>query len=295
MLPNFLVIGAPKAGTTSLFYYLDQHPEVYMCPMKEVGFFWAYGGFQPKGPGNERLRNRVISDQARYEALFQGVKDEKAIGEASVRYLASPNSPELIRRFIPGAKLIVSLRQPADRAFSAFVHNLTDGVEPCTDFAEALEQEKQGQREGWTQARYFQNGRYATSLKRYLEYFDRGQLHISLFEDLRDEPLSLMSDIYTFLGVRADFKPDTTHRYNVSGLIRNPLLRVLWARLSKLRAAVRPFFSPRARYQVAEWVMQDTVKPKFSPELRVELTEYYRDEIEQLQELLQRDLSAWLK
>lgn len=294
MLPNFLVIGAPKAGTTSLFYYLDQHPEVYMCPMKEVGFFWAYGGYQPKGPGNERLRHRVITELPRYEALFQGVKNEKAIGEASVRYLASPNSPALIRQFIPGAKLIVSLRQPAERAFSAFVHNLTDGVEPCTDFAEALAQEKQGLREGWTQARYYQNGCYATSLKRYLEYFDREQLHISLFEDLRDDTLGLMAGIYAFLGVSTGFIPDTTHRYNVSGLIRNPLLRILWARMSKLRAAVRPFFSPRARYQVAEWVMQDTVKPKFSPELRAELNEYYRDEIEQLQDLLQRDLSHWL-
>ncbi len=294
MLPNFLLIGAPKAGSTSLYYYLSQHPQVFMCPVKEVGFFWAYGGYQPKGPGNERLRHRVISDLARYEALFEDVKDEKAIGEASVRYLASPRSPELIQRFIPQARLIVCLRQPADRAFSAFVHNLTDGVEPCTDFAEALAQERQGLREGWTQARYYENGRYATSLKRYLQHFDREQMHISLFEDLKDDPKGLMRDLYTFLGVDASFIPDTEHRYNPSGLIRNPVLRTLWARLSKLRAIVRPFFSQRVRYGVAEWVMRDTVKPTFSPELHAELTAFYREEIEELGELLQRDLSHWL-
>ena len=296
MLPNFLLIGAPKAGTTSLFYYLDEHPDVYMCPIKEVGFFWAYAGdIQLKGPGIERTRHRLVTDLDRYQQLFDGVKDEKAIGDASVRYLSNPRAPELIHRFIPQAKLIASLRQPADRAFSSFVHNLQDGVEPCTDFYEAVRQEKQGLREGWTQARYLDRGFYAEYLKRYLQYFDRQQLHISLLEDLKNDARGLMQELFEFLEVDPNFTPNTTQLHNVSGLIRNPALRYLWARLSKLRAAARPLLSPRLRHVLAEWALRDTVKPTFAPELRAELTEYYRADIIALQDLLQRDLSEWLK
>lgn len=296
MLPNFLIIGAPKAGTTSLFYYLDAHPEVYLCPVKEVGFFWAYGAnVQLSGPGKERLKNRLVDDLEHYQQLFNAVRGEKAIGEASVRYLNNPRSPELIHQFIPDARLIVSLRQPADRAFSAFVHNRQDGVEPCSDFTEALAQERQGVRDGWTQARYLHNGLYAQSLKRYLARFNRQQLHISLFEDLKDDPNELMRSIFCFLQIDPSITPNTSQRHNASGLIRNPALRMLYARLSKLRASVRPLIHPKLRHRITEWMLKDAEKPQFPPEVRVELTEFYHSEIEELQDLLQRDLSHWLK
>lgn len=296
MLPNFLIIGAPKAGTTSLFYYLDAHPQVYLCPVKEVGFFWAYGtNVQLSGPGNERLKHRLVDDLDRYQRLFDGVHGEKAIGEASVRYLNTPRSPELIHRFIPDARLIVSLRQPADRAFSAFVHNRQDGVEPCADFSTALAQERQGLRDGWTQARYLHNGFYAQSLKRYFACFQRQQLHISLFEDLKNQPDELMCNIFNFLEVDPAFRPDTTQKHNASGLIRNPVLRAMYARLSKLRASVRPLISPKLRHQITEWMLKDAEKQYLPPEIRAELTDFYRSEIEELQDMLQRDLSHWLK
>lgn len=296
MLPNFLIIGAPKAGTTSLFYYLDAHPQVYLCPVKEVGFFWAYGAnVQPQGPGKERLKNRLVDDLERYQRLFEAVRDEKAIGEASVRYLNNPRSPGLIHQFIPNARLIVSLRQPAERAFSAFVHNRQDGVEPCSNFSEALAQERQGVRDGWTQARYLHNGFYAQSLKRYFALFQRQQLHISLFEDLKYQPEELMRSIFNFLEVDPTFRPDTSQKHNASGLIRNPVLRILYARLSRLRATMRPWISPKLRHNITEWMLKDAEKLHLSPELRAELTEFYRPEIEELQDLLQRDLSHWLK
>jgi hypothetical protein len=295
-MPNFLIIGAPKGGTTTLHYVLEQHPELYMCPVKEAGFFWAYGEeVRLYGPGAELLKYRVFNDLGRYQKLFEGVTTQKAIGEASVRYLSHPRSPGLIHQFIPQAKLIVSLRQPAERAFSSFTRSLRDGLEPSSDFAEALEQERKGLRDQWTFGHYLDKGFYYADLSRYLEYFERRQLHISLMEDLKDNPVELMHSLFRFLEVDDTFTPDMSHQHNVSGVIRNPILRTLWTRSGKLRSAIRPLFSERVRHNFSEWVIQDVEKVRFSPELRAELTEYYRQDIEHLQDLIGRDLSHWLK
>jgi hypothetical protein len=295
-MPNFLIIGAAKGGTTTLHNVLAQHPDVYMCPLKEVGFFWAYGeDVRLQGISAERLRNRLIDDLDRYQKLFDGVTNEKAIGEASVRYLSTANTPEVIRRFIPGAKLIASLRQPADRAFSAFNHNRRDGIEPCSDFGEAIAQDQNGLRDHWMVCRYLHVGFYYQFLKRYFDMFDRNQIHISLFEDLKEEPHELMSNLFRFLDVDETFVPDLSHRHNVTGIIRNPLLRAAWARSSKLRSVIRPILSDRLRHNVFEWVIRDQDKPQFSPELRLELTDYYYEDINRLQDLLDRDLSHWLE
>jgi len=295
-MPNFLVIGAPKAGTTTLNDALSQHPQIYMSPVKEAGFFWAYN--QPidfLAPGALNLRNRVVTDLKTYQELFKHVAGQKAIGESSVRYLASPQSPGLIRQFIPSARLIVSLRHPADRAFSEFGHQLRDGIEPCKSFAEAIEQERRGERDHWMACRYLHLGFYARSLKRYLEYFDRAQLHISLLEDLQSGPDDLMRNLFRFLEVEDTFTPDLSHKHNVSGVIRNPALRFVWTRSKEIRAGLRRFLPPQFRHAASEWIIQDLVKLPFPADLRSELTEYYRQDILQLQDLIQRDLSHWLQ
>jgi hypothetical protein len=294
-LPNFLVIGAPKAGTTTLNYALGQHPQIYMSPVKEAGFFWADGqqiDFQ--APGAINLRNRLVTDLASYQALFDGAAGQPAIGESSVRYLASPQSPGLIRQFIPAARLIASLRQPADRAFSEYSHQLRDGIEPCQSFAEAIQQEHRGERDHWMACRYLPLGFYARSLKRYLKLFDRSQIHISLLEDLQTDPQGLLRGLFRFLEVDQSFTPDLSHKHNVSGVIRNPVVRLIWTRSKNIRAGLRRFTPPQFRHAASEWVIQDLVKLPFPPDLRLELTEYYRQDILQLQDLIQRDLSGWL-
>lgn len=295
-LPNFLIIGAPKAGTTTLNFVLAAHPQVFMCPVKEAGFFWAYGqDVRIQGQGFEKLFNRLVTDFDRYTALFEGAHGKPAIGESSVRYLASPQSPELIHRFIPEARLIVSLRQPADRAFSAFTHNLRDGLERCSNFADAIAEDRSGARDSWLFCRYLDRGFYYRSLMRYLEYFDRSQIHVSLLEDLKDDPQALYRDLFRFLGIDPDFTPDASQKHNASGIIRSPLLRSLWTRTSRMRLALRPYLPPRWRHAAFEWVIRDLEKLPYPPELRRELTEYYREDILQLQDLIGRDLSAWLQ
>jgi hypothetical protein len=294
-LPNFLIIGAAKGGTTTIFNVLKQHPEVYLHPIKEVGFFWAYGQeVIIQGPGADLLKHRIVNNLDQYQALFSHA-NRKAVGEATVRYLSDPRSPGLIHQFIPEAKLIVSLRQPADRAFSAFVRNLRDGLETIHDFASAVDAERQGLRSGWVFGGYLEKGFYSKLISRYLEYFDRSQLNVSLIEDLRDDPQNLMHGIFQFLDIDAAFQGDLTHRYNVSGVIRNPLLRLIWTRSNQLKSIIRPLMPARLRQKASEWMIRDLEKPQFPPEIRAELTEYYRQDIEQLQDLLGRDLSHWLQ
>lgn len=173
VLPNFLIIGAAKAGTTSLYSYLKQHPDIFMSSWKEPKFFSLEGeklDFQ--GP-SQIINTDSINNLESYLELFEGVKDETAIGEASPIYLYSPKAPANIKKYIPDAKLIVVLRHPAERAFSSFAHLIRAGYETLS-FEEALEEEPQRIKEKWAPLWYYkEKGFYAQQLERYFELFDR--------------------------------------------------------------------------------------------------------------------------
>jgi len=153
-MPNFLIIGAPKSGTTSLAQYLGQHPEVYISPKKEP-YFFAFENEQVDflGPGiqgkDHIINSAVVVDLEEYRRLFQGVSNEVAIGEASTLYLSFPKAAERIKYHIPDVKLIAILRDPADRAYSGFMHSLRDNCEPIADFAQALAAEEERIKLNW--------------------------------------------------------------------------------------------------------------------------------------------------
>ena len=143
-MPNFFIVGAQKAGTTSLYHYLNQHPQVYMSPIKEPFFFdheLSAGGQVVRREFGGRRQPPRFANIEEYSALFDGVGDEKAIGEATPLYIYAPGTPERIERYVPGAKSIALLRHPADRAYSAFLYAVRIGAEPLTDFAQALRAE----------------------------------------------------------------------------------------------------------------------------------------------------------
>lgn len=114
MMPNFLIIGAPRAGTTLLYEGLWRHPEIYMSPVKEPWFFCE-----------EELQ--IVQDLETYRALFSEVRDEEAIGEASTIYLYSPKAPLCIKQHLPDARLVATLRNPVERAYSQFLRKFSDG------------------------------------------------------------------------------------------------------------------------------------------------------------------------
>lgn len=297
-MPNFVVIGAPKSGTTALHTYLRQHPEVFMSRRKEPNFFATDG--RPAcfgGPWDAGILNRdVIWRLEDYRRQFAGVRGEKAIGEVSPRYISTPGAAERLRRYIPEARIVAILRQPADRAWSQYWMHRRDGFEPCATLEEAIADEPRRVAENWGSGRPLERGFYAAQLEPYLRLFPRERVAIYLYDDLVADPERLFRDLFSFLGVDPGFVPDMSFRPNRSGTLRNPLLRVLWTRTHSLRVPVRRLLPKAFRSAVSRWVISRPLeRPPYPPETRRWLTEIYADDIRRLEAILGRDLSGWLK
>nr|MDJ0649638.1 sulfotransferase [Xenococcaceae cyanobacterium MO_188.B19] len=187
IMPNFLIIGAAKAGTTSLYNYLKEHPQIYMSPVKEPRFFYLMNEkLDFRGPGDENILNSSTSDLEDYSTLFQGVSNEIAIGEASSMYLYHPKTPKRIKSYVPDVKMITILRDPVERAYSHFLMNVKNGLEPLTDFVQVLQEEEIRIRSNWgSNWHHKARGFYYSQVKRYFDIFDRSQIKIYLYEDLK--------------------------------------------------------------------------------------------------------------
>jgi len=298
-LPNFLIIGAAKSGTSALYRYMKQHPDIYMSPIKETHFF-SYKDSPPNAQGPGDTVNQAVTDYDSYISLFGGATTESAIGEASPTYIYIPRACEIIQEIVPEAKLIGILRQPADRAFSAYMHVTRDNREPITDFKKALTLEEERTAKNWGPIwHYVKMGLYYEQLRRYYDRFDRRQLQIHLYEDFSADPMTTLKDNFEFLGVDPSFKPDTRIRANVSGLKKNKILGLmtdqLFGRPNPIRYASRRILSEELRWNFTQNIRNRNLEhQKIPPDIRKELTQYYRDDILKLQELIDRDLSIWL-
>lgn len=227
LLPNFLIVGAAKAGTTSLFHYLRQHPDVFMPQTKEANFFLGAGDrvvreVDPDGQSRSVSKINSLSD---YQALFTGAITAKARGEASPKYLYYPGTAQRIKSVIPNTKIIVILRHPVDRAYSDFLHQIRDGQEVVTDFATALREEPRRIEKGWNSKYHYRSrGFYFEQLSRYYATFDPANIHVYLYEDLQKDPANLMRRIFCLLDVDPTFVPDMEIKHNISGVPKNQVL-----------------------------------------------------------------------
>jgi len=274
-LPNFLVIGAAKGGTTSLHHYMRQHPEIYLTPVKETNFFWT--------EAREHGR-KTPGTLAEYERLFDDAGGRKAVGEISPQYLNSATAAERIRRDLPGVRLVVSLRNPAERAWSDYLGRVRILRETGT-FEEATRPGRQ----------CLEWGFYFPRLKRYYERFPRERIHVILYEDFAADTRSTLRALFTFLGVDPDAEIDTKTRHNRAAAPRSVRLnRVLWPSV----VAAQSLLPRRWRGTgVLAALLSKTYRPapSLSPELRRHLRDTYRDDIVATAELTGRDLSRWLE
>ena len=296
-MPNFLIIGAPKAGTSSLYNYLKEHPQIYMSPIKEPKFF-ALEGENVDFQGPQDYTKDYITDIETYCGLFNNLKQEIAIGEASPWYLHIPKSAECIQYWIPEVKLIAILRDPVERAYSQFLSLVQRNFEPLTDFAQALSVEPERIINNWSPRWHYKSrGFYYTQLKRYFDRFDRKQMKIYLYEDFRFDSCGVVQDIFHFLGVDDTFIPNISKKHNVTKLPRNKTLHKLFSQQNKIKSILAPFFSPKMRQHISSTLTDINTKPKpeLQPEIRRKLIEEYQQDILKLQDLIQRDLSQWLK
>lgn len=298
-LPNFIIIGAPKAGTTALWRVLGQHPQIYVGPVKEPRFFAFEGGRPQFGgpPRNDYTDLPTVTTWSEYQALFDQAGDAPAVGEASTIYMYYPGDKpaERIRHDLPEVKLIAILRHPAERAWSNFVHAVQLDWEPLSDFRRAWADQPRRIGENWSYfLRYRQNGCYAEQLERYLARFPRSQMRLYLYEDWcgrRDETLA---DILGFLQVDDAFRPAQYPRSNVFKMPRSRWLHRLF-NCSSLAERLRHGPSILRRLTMGAINHLNLYRPALPADLRRQLTAEYRDEILRLQDLLGRDLRHWLE
>lgn len=298
-IPNFLIIGAQKCGTTALYFALRQHPEIYMSPNKEP-FYFVLNDAPPsyKVPTLEyaqRLRYRWED----YLALFQDVTTQRAIGEASALYLSS-YQPEVtaarIKDRLPAVRLVAILRNPADRAYSAFQYYRMRGYESCKRFADALLAETTYPlSERAPDLRHFANGCYYANLKPYFERFSPEQIRVYLYEEWNQQPQTVLRDLFAFLGVddKVLIEPKRT---NVTFSYRHVWLQRFLNEPNTARQLLEQILRGRLRAGVYRRLgtYNRRQPPALDAGLRQALMERYRSDIEQLQCLINRNLSHWL-
>jgi hypothetical protein len=298
--PDFLIIGVPKSGTTSVYHYLQQHPQIFMSALKEPHFFLFDGAEAPRmnGPSDAIRRKEMIDSWDIYQSLFDAAGEDAVCGEASVRYIYSKQACNAIYRRLPRVKLIVILRNPVDRAFSSYQRDRRHGTEPYPTFEQALDEGNRREAEGWFIGAHQSLGFYSVHLQNYFRVFGREQVRVYLHDDLREDAGALLRDIFGFLAVDTDFQPDLSVKYNITGTIENPFWRLLWTRTRTLRAGLLPYMpiSWRGRFfdLIASKPVRKIPTESMSPATRDRLVEVYRKDIIALQDLIGRDLSHWL-
>jgi hypothetical protein len=296
-LPNFLIIGAAKSGTSSIFHYLQQHPDVFMPRLKEPRFFALEAqNLHFNGPGDAGATRFAITDLDEYKTLFKAGRDKKAIGEASPLYLYSTDAAGRIHKYIPHSRLIAILRNPVERAFSSYLHLRRDGREPIRDFNEALKAENDRIQKNWTLLWHYKTaGNYSKQLNRYFEYFQPEQLRVYLFEDLKNNPMALLKDIFGFLEIDSSFEPEIKLHHNVSGIPRSRKLHMFLTGTNQTKRLLKPLIPNRLRQRlVTNTKNRNLRKPHIPEETRSQLIEYFREDILELEKMLKRDLSHWL-
>jgi hypothetical protein len=286
-VPNFFIVGAPKAGTTALSAYLDQHPQVFMSKLKEPCYFAP----------EQSPPNHPHSSWEGYLTLFRAVRDERAIGEATACYLWSQSAAQNIAAQLPHARIVISLRNPVDRAYSQYLERLTLGT-TRKSFREEIDASLRCSREGHGPSGYLwpflEVGCYHEQVQRYLKLFPRAQIHILYYEDLERAPEQVLAELFAFLEVDRGFLPDLSQRHN-----EPQVPRLLGATYLLKKSGVWRYFRGLAPRPLSPRLRALVFRPRVS--LRMEtadrtfLSHYYRDDIRALALLLDRDLSSWLE
>jgi hypothetical protein len=271
MLPNFLIVGGMKCGTSAFAYYLDEHPEVFLSP-KELHFFNSEASFK--------------AGIVNYEAHFRAHNGAKAVGEKTPSYSYHPLAAKRIAGALPDVKLIWILRNPSERAYSHYWFFVAMGKERLS-FDRAIEREKERVTRDYTMA-YRDRSVYSKQVKNYLDYFSRDQMLFLLWEDLKTDAVGVLSRTCDFLGVSPEFcftrigaERNVTHRPRIA-LLQWPSYKLFSRRGSRVLSVVQRLNrEPTSGY------------PPMADSTRASLDEYFEPHNRELADLTGLDLSAW--
>ena len=293
--PDFFIVGAFKSGTTALYQYLRQHPQIFMPFHKEPLFF---------GDDLTRRYGRMRLNQ--YLGLFREAEPGQRVGEASAWYLYSACAAREIHEFAPDAQIVVMLRNPVDVMHAQHSQMLFSATENIADFEEALEVEpmrRRGERlpPGPIRAEtlfYRHSVQFAEQLERYLEVFGPERVHVIVYDDFRDRTGEVYESTLRFLGVDDSFRP-SVEVVNASRRVRSQILpRLIFQPPERMLGAVRVLrrfpLVHRARSALLEMNSHRRGRAEMDARLRAQLTAEFEPEIRRLAGLIGRDLGAWL-
>lgn len=289
MLPNFMIVGAPKAGTTSLCHYLSAYPQVFMSNPKEVNFF-SKEEIEGQGLFYKDFKAKNLAE---YEQLFAGVADEKAIGEGSVSYLFYPKTPQKIKNTLPNVKIIILLREPVSRGFSHYLMDYRLGLVNLPYDAIVYQKNDHKNKDLYFQ-QYVGLGLYYNQVKRYVDCFGHKQVKIYLQEDMRQDIRGVIGDLSAFLELEGSFATDVDKQHNVFSMPRGKLIRKLYAS-PFVRSTVSKLFSTATKEVIKSTFFERTNKPTLEKKLKDHLVDFYKNDVEQLERLIGRDLGSWYK
>lgn len=279
MKPNFMCVGAAKAGTTWLHLCLESHPEIYVPNRKEIHFF-SYPYLYEKG-------------MDWYESFFQDVASETAIVDISVSYMNFPNVPEKIHAYNPDIRLLFVLRNPVQRAYSHYCMALRSG-HVGHDIRKVLTPESP-----WVRA-----GFYFHHISQFLNYFSPEQIKVVFFDDMKNDPAAFLKDVYSFLEVDSSFVPPDMHkpRNAAKALPRFPkLYHFLKGNYRKIMDSSEPMrrilesLRFRGFFDAFHWLNQGPEPPALSSDTAQFLAQCYQEDVQSLSKMLNRELSPWLE
>ena len=297
-LPNFLIVGAAKSGTSSLHHYLNQHPEVFMPSYNKEGMKVKEPRFLIRELVQHRLHNGVWDFEG-YQSLFSYVKNERAIGEASALYLYYyEHAIKKIQYYLDQeVKIIIILRNPTDRAYSAFQH-VSRGLKENHSFEHslAIERGRLEREENLTpMVMYKQMGLYYNMVKAYKDSFKN--VHIVFYEDFRDNIEIEMDKIYNFLQISKNSKVNLNLKYNVGGKRwKSETIKHLFMKDNLIRSILKWVIPKKFKKRIREKLVKistNKVLP-IKAETRKMLNDYFKEDVKQLSELLNKDLQHWI-
>ncbi|WP_193605061.1 sulfotransferase family protein [Nocardioides dongkuii] len=300
--PDFLVVGAPKAGTTALHAALSRHPQVFTTSPKEPKYFLCDDAPPPAygGPGDRHSQQEWVWRRRDYDRLFEGAREDQLRGESTPFYLWSRSAHRRIAEQLPDVRLIAVVRDPIDRAASNWMHLWSDGLEPIGDLERALAAEPGRVDAGWAPFwRYAGLGRYGEQLEHLLRYVDRERVLVMRYRDLVDEPRAALDRACTFLGLETGLvgavPRDNSRAYVEPGWrprVLGPVVRA-GARLGQ-------FAPPEAWRRLSAPLVArlsdgaDGHRPRLDPEVRERLLPLFADDVDRLSALTGEDFGDWL-
>ena len=299
-LPDFFVIGAPKAGTTALHVALARHPRLFMSRVKEPKHFLTDGP-PPSGggPGDAKTFAEYVWRRDDYERLFDAAPAGALRGESTPFYLHDHDARQRIVEAVPEARMIALLRDPVDRAHSNWTHLWSAGLEPEGDFLRACDLEGRRAARGWAPFwRYLELGRYGEQLQRLFEVVQREQVLLLRYRDLREAPAQTLDTIFGFLGVETGAVTEipaenvTTH---VTDSTRNRVIGAALRAGSRVgHGRLRPAWTPVSDWLSRHLQREQNLRRPLSPEHRAALLPRVAGDVRLLERVTGADFGDWL-